>query len=91
MSDARETLVRAMDAIAAAEQRLGDGSEFPYVGVVYYGVRKGDDGQNTEVGGWVHSDQPSWVVSALFERAAAALSEQLTPIGTFGGEEEDDA
>jgi hypothetical protein len=89
MSDARETLVRAMDAIDAAEQRLGDGAEIPFVAVVYYGVQRGPDG-NREVGGWSHSDQPSWIIAAMLERAVAAIGENLTPIGTFDAGDPDD-
>jgi hypothetical protein len=76
-SDARQTMLNALDSIAEIEDEMG--AEVRHLAVVYSVVKKttDDDGDThvCESGGWNHTTDPDWVVAALLRKVATALED----------------
>lgn len=85
-SDARATLLRALEQIEAAEQDLEGTAERCDLCVVYSIGRTTDDqGAWHEVGGWASTSGPTWMHTALLRRAADAKDDD-----TYGYNPSDD-
>jgi hypothetical protein len=72
LSDAKQTLLRALEEIENCEEEMD--ASVGYLTVVYSVHGKLDeDGGVHEQGGWVSTNEPSWVTAAMLRRAADAL------------------
>lgn len=89
-ADSKATLLRALDEVDLAIERLGDGAEVRHLCVVYSVGRKLDDGAYHEDGGWCSTSDPSWLHSALLRRAAAFLDNAATDDDEGDDEDEGD-
>jgi hypothetical protein len=68
LSEAKQTLLRALEAIEEVEEETG-GTVWA-LAVCYSVTKKHDNGDISEDGGWVSTGEPSWVTSAMMRRAA---------------------
>ena len=82
LSEAKQTLLRALDSIGEIEAELG--AEVRHVAVVY-SVYKDEDGQIHEDGGWNHSADPAWLIASLLRRGADSIERS-----THRADEDDD-
>lgn len=69
---ARETLLRALDELDAAETDLGGTADRVDLVVTYSIGRELEDGAWHEVGGWAATSGPKWMHAAMLRRAADA-------------------
>lgn len=76
-SDAKATLLRALESIEEIEEELG--AEVRHVAVVYSVYKTNEAGQIEESGGWNHSSDPAWLIGALLRRGADAIEESTAP------------
>lgn len=76
LSEAKQTLLRAIESIEEIEDSLE--AEVRHVAVVY-SVYTESDGQIHENGGWNHSSDPAWLVGALLRHAADAIENSPRP------------
>lgn len=74
LSDAKSTLLRALEAIEESEAEVG--AEVRHVCVVYSVCTRDDDGKIHESGGWNMSSDPAWLIAAMLRRGADAIEEQ---------------
>lgn len=77
VSDAKQTLLRALDAIDAVEEEMG--AEVRYLCVSYSIFKDDEDGSIHDKGGWNHSTAPAWLISALLRHTAKAIEESVSP------------
>lgn len=77
LSEAKQTLLRALDAIGEIESEMD--AEVRHVAVVYSIYKQEDDGSIHENGGWNHSNDPSWLTAALLRRGADSIEESYEP------------
>lgn len=82
LSDAKQTLLRALDSITAIEEESG--AEVRYVAVIY-SVYREEDGVIHDQGGWNHSTAPGWLIAAMLRHGAEAIEESV--VGVDDGEE----
>lgn len=84
-SDARQTLLRALDQIDEIESEMG-GNVWALC-VVYSVTRVHDDGFVEENGGWSATSEPAWVTGALLRRAAESVEDSPRPYSADDDEE----
>lgn len=73
LSEAKQTLLRALEAIEETEAELD--AEVRHVCVVYSVYRRDEDGRIHESGGWNMSTDPAWLIAAMLRRGADAVEE----------------
>lgn len=71
LSEAKQTLLRALESIEEAEQDMD--AEVSFLAVTYEMHRRTDEGNIMHSGGWNHSDAPDWVIAAMLRRTADAI------------------
>lgn len=71
LSDAKQSLLRALESIETVEQDMG--GEVRHLCVVYSVVKRDEEGNIHEEGGWNHSEDPDWLVAAMLRRAATYI------------------
>lgn len=87
---AKDTLLRALDALEKGEAELGQPPDFVELVVVYsIGVVGDEDGDFHEIGGWSATPGPHWSQAALLRRAATAF-EGENPIVQETDEDEEE-
>ena len=74
LSEAKQTLLRALESIEEAEREMD--AEVQFLCVTYEMHRRTDQGNIAHSGGWNHSDAPDWVIAAMLRRAADAIERQ---------------
>lgn len=85
LSDAKQTLLRALEQIEEIEGEIG--GQVWALAVAYSVTRVHDDGTVEESGGWSSTSEPAWVTAALLRRAADSVEDSPTP---FHETDEDD-
>lgn len=73
LSEAKQTLLRALEAIEETEAELD--AEVKHVCVVYSVYTRDDEGKIHESGGWNMSNDPAWLIAAMLRRGADAVEE----------------
>lgn len=73
LSDAKQTLLAALDSIGEIEEELD--AEVRHVAVVYSVYKREEDGSIHESGGWNHSSDPAWLTAAMLRRGADAIED----------------
>ena len=71
LSEAKQTLLRALDAIEELEQESG--TEVRHVAVVYAVWHEDDDHFIHDKSGWNHSTAPAWLIGAMLRNGADAI------------------
>lgn len=71
VSEAKQTLLRALDSITEMEEESG--AEVRYVAVAYSAYREDEDGTIHDLGGWNHSSAPAWLITAMLRHTAEAI------------------
>jgi len=74
LSEAKHTLLAALDSIEEIEAEMG--AEISYVAVVYEVFDKTEEGNIAHSGGWNHSTAPDWVIATMLRRCADRIEEQ---------------
>lgn len=68
LSDAKQTLLRALESIEEVEEDLG--GRVWALCVVYSVTKVDDEGRTHENGGWNATSEPAWATAAMLRRAA---------------------
>lgn len=76
LSEAKQTLLRALDCIEEIERDTG--AEVRHIAVVY-AVWKDEDGTIHDHSGWSHSTAPAWLIASLLRNGADAIEESVRP------------
>jgi hypothetical protein len=71
LSEAKQTLLRALDSITEVEEEMD--AEVRHVAVIYSVYKKDDEGLIHEQGGWNHTSDPDWLIGAMLRRGADAV------------------
>lgn len=71
LSEAKQTLLRALESIEEAEEEMD--AEVQFLCVTYEMHRRTEQGNIAHSGGWNHSDAPEWVIAAMLRRTADAI------------------
>jgi len=82
LSDARQTLLRALDAFDALEEDMG--TEIQHVCVVYSIWKEDDDGAIHDNGGWNHTAAPAWLIAAMLRETAELVEASPRPVESDG-------
>lgn len=70
LSDAKQTLLRALDSITELEEEMG----VPVAHVaVTYAIFKDEDGVIHDKSGWNHSTGPAWLIAAMLRQATDSI------------------
>ena len=77
LSEAKQTLLRALESIEELEQ--DSGAEVQHIAVVY-AVWK-DEGEDVirDYSGWNHSTAPTWLIAALLREGAESIEASVRP------------
>lgn len=75
---AKDTLLRVLDQLEAAERDLGREPDRVDLCVVYSMGHDEPQGGYHEVGGWASTPGPSWMHGALLRRAAVSQENSVT-------------
>lgn len=87
LSDARQTLLRALDQIDEIETEMG--GKVWALCVCYSVTRVHGDGSVEENGGWSATSEPAWVTAALLRRAAECVEASPCPCDEDDEEDSD--
>jgi hypothetical protein len=77
LSDAKQTLLRALDSIEEIEAEMD--ATVQHVAVVYSVYKEDAEGQVHENGGWNHSRAPAWLIGTLLRRGADSIEDATRP------------
>lgn len=70
LSEAKQTLLRALDSIEKVEEETG--SIVQHIAVVW-AVWRDEDGVIHDNSGWNHSTAPAWLIASMLRNGADAL------------------
>lgn len=77
LSEAKQTLLNALDSINEIEEEMG--AEVRHVAVVYSVYKQDEDGIICDNGGWNHSSEPAWLIGAMLRRGADSIEDATEP------------
>ena len=77
LSEAKQTLLRALESIEEIETEMG--CDVAHVAVVYSVYKQDEDQQIHDQGGWNHSTAPAWLIGAMLRRAAESIEDAPRP------------
>ena len=77
-TEAKDTLLRALEQLEQAEQDLNAQPERVDV-IVIYSIGRNQDDEWHEIAGWSATGGPKWVHAALLQRAADAQHQASSP------------
>jgi hypothetical protein len=75
LDEARAALMRALEQIDGAKERLGEEPDDVILVIAYTVVKHEGDGRSREIGGWAATPAPAWVHAALLRYAADFVEE----------------
>lgn len=77
LSEAKQTLLRALDSIEELEQKTG--TEVRHIAVVYAVWTEDENATIHDHSGWNHSIAPAWLIGAMLRESADAIEMAVQP------------
>ena len=79
LSEAKQTLLRALESIEELEQNTG--AEVQHIAVVYGVWKTDEEGNIRDYSGWNHSAAPAWLIGSLLRESAELIEMSAETVG----------